>query len=180
MTASVVIPAFTLDRWDLIVKVVDAVQSQTRLPVELILSIDRNPELLRACQDRWDYADLPVPVKVMANDNQWAPRVVTESSSDGVARGYGGGSARNSGAKTAIGDVIVTFDDDAWPEPECLKYLLAPYDDPSVVAVGATSVPDYETRRPRWFPRSFDWIFGGAYEGLPTTLAPAPRLFGGM
>jgi glucosyl-dolichyl phosphate glucuronosyltransferase len=179
VTASVVIPAFTLDRWDLIVKVVDAVQSQTRPPVELILSIDRNAELLRACQDRWGAADLPVPVKVMANDNQWTPRVVTESTSDGVARGYGGGSARNSAAKAAIGDVIVTFDDDAWPEPECLKYLLAPYDDPSVVAVGATSIPDYETRRPIWFPRSFDWIFGGAYEGLPITLGPTPRLFGG-
>jgi glucosyl-dolichyl phosphate glucuronosyltransferase len=180
VTASVVIPAFTLDRWDLIVKVVDAVQSQTRPPVELILSIDRNAALLRACQDRWGSVDLPVPVKVIANDDQWAPRVVTESNSDGVARGYGGGSARNSGAKAAIGDVIVTFDDDAWPEPRCLEYLLAPYDDPSVVAVGATSVPDYETRRPIWFPRSFDWIFGAAYEGLPTTLAPTPRLFGGM
>lgn len=179
-TASVVIPAFTFDRWDLIVKVVDAVQSQTRRPAELILSIDRNAELLQACQDRWGGADLPVPVRVMASGNRWTPRVVTESNSDGVARGYGGGSARNSGAHAAIGDVIVTFDDDAWPEPECLEYLLAPYDDPSVVAVGATSVPDFETQRPVWFPRSFDWIFGTAYDGLPTTLAPTPRLFGGM
>lgn len=179
VTASVVIPAFTFDRWDLIVKAVDAVQSQIRPPVELILSIDRNPELLRACQDRWGSVDLPVPVKVMANHNQWSPRVATESTSDGIARGYGGGSARNAGAQSAIGDVIVTFDDDAWPERECLEYLLAPYEDPSVVAVGGKTVPDFETRRPIWFPRSFDWIFGGAYEGLPNSLAPAPRLLGG-
>jgi cellulose synthase/poly-beta-1,6-N-acetylglucosamine synthase-like glycosyltransferase len=174
-----VIPAFTFDRWDLIVKAVDAVQSQTRPPVELILSIDRNPELLRICRDRWGSFDLPVPVKIVASRNQWAPRVAMESTSDGVARGYGGGSARNAGAESAIGDVIVTFDDDAWPEPECLEHLLAPYDDPSVVAVGGKTVPDFETRRPIWFPRSFDWIFGGAYEGLPITLAPTPRLFGG-
>jgi GT2 family glycosyltransferase len=179
MTASVVIPAFTFDRWDQIVKAVDAVQSQIRPPVELILSIDRNPELLRACQDRWGSADLPVPVKVVANHNQWAPRVATESNSDGIARGYGGGSARNAGAESAIGDIIVTFDDDAWPERECLEYLLAPYDDPSVVAVGGKTVPDFETRQPIWFPRSFGWIFGGAYEGLPITLGPTPRLFGG-
>lgn len=179
VTASVIIAAFTLDRWDLIVKAVDAVQSQIRPPVELILSIDRNPELLRACKDRWGSVDLPVPVKVITNHNQWVPRVAIESTSDGVTRGYGGGSARNAGAESAIGDVIVTFDDDAWPEPECLEYLLAPYDDPSVVAVGGKTVPDFETRRPIWFPRSFDWIFGGAYEGLPITLAPAPRLFGG-
>ena len=179
MTASVVIPAFTFDRWDQIVKAVDAVQSQTRPPVELILSIDRNPELLRICQDRWGSVDSLVPVKVMASRNQWAPRVAIGSTSDGVTRGYGGGNARNAGAELAIGDVIVTFDDDAWPERECLEYLLAPYDDPSVVAVGGKIVPDFETRRPIWFPRSFGWIFGGGDEGLPTTLAPTPRLFGG-
>ena len=102
VTASVVIPAFTFDRWDLIVKAVDAVQSQIRPPVELILSIDRNPELLRACQDRWgsvDLVDLPVPVKFVASSSQWVPRVAIESTSDGVARGYGGGSARNAGAE---------------------------------------------------------------------------------
>ncbi len=179
VTASVVIPAFTFDRWDMIVKAVAAVQAQTRPPVELILSIDRNPELLRICQDRWGSVDLPVPVKVVASRNQWVPRVAIESTSDGVIRGYGGGSARNAGAELAIGDVFVTFDDDAWPEPECLEYLLAPYDDPRVVAVGGKTVPDFETRPPIWFPRSFGWIFGGAYEGLPTTLAPTPRLFGG-
>jgi hypothetical protein len=78
VTASVVIPAFTFDRWDLIVKAVDAVQSQSCPPVELILSIDRNPELLRACQDRWGSMDLPVPVKVVTSNNQWTPSVVTE------------------------------------------------------------------------------------------------------
>ncbi|MBE1547941.1 GT2 family glycosyltransferase [Mycobacterium sp. OAS707] len=178
VTASVVIPAFTFDRWDNIAKAVDAVAAQTRLPVELILCIDRNPELLAACQRRWGSAALPVPVKVMANANEWVPRVATEASSDGVARGYGGGSARNAGAAAATGDVIVTFDDDAWPEPDCLSYLLAPYDDPAVVAVGGKTVPDFETARPRWFPRTFDWIFGCAYDGLPTVLAPTPRLIG--
>jgi GT2 family glycosyltransferase len=178
VTASVVIPAFTFDRWDQIAKGVEAVQSQSRPPIELILSIDRNPDLLRACQDRWGSADLSVPVRVMANRNDWVPRVATEANSDGVARGYGGGSARNSGAESAIGDVIVTFDDDAWPEPDCLEHLLAPYDDASVVAVGGKTVPEYETGRPIWFPRSFDWIFGCAYEGLPTVLAPTPRLIG--
>jgi GT2 family glycosyltransferase len=178
LTASVVIPAFTFDRWKNIVMAVEAVQEQSRLPVELILSIDRNPALLEACQERWGSTDLAVPVKVVANDSGWQPRVATEANSDGVARGYGGGSARNAGAAFATGDVIVTFDDDAWPEPDCIKNLLAPYDDPAVVAVGGKTVPDFETERPRWFPRTFDWIFGCAYEGLPTELAPALRLIG--
>lgn len=177
-TASVVIPAFTLDRWDSLVKAVDAVQRQTRLPIELILSIDRNPDLFRACQNRWGSTDLPVPVKVISNDDGWVPRIVTEATSDGIARGYGGGSARNAGARIATGDVIVTFDDDAWADPECLEHLLAAYEDASVVAVGGKVIPDFETCRPTWFPRTFDWIFGCSYEGLPTVLAPTPRLIG--
>jgi glucosyl-dolichyl phosphate glucuronosyltransferase len=178
VTASVVIAAFTFDRWDQIVKAVDSVQAQSRKPAELILSIDRNPDLLRTCQDRWESEELPVPVKVVANHYAEAPRVVTEANSDGVARGYSGGGARNAGAESASGDVIVITDDDAWPEADWLEHLLAPYDDPTVVAVGGRPVPEFETERPTWFPRSFDWIFGCAYEGLPTELAPTPRMIG--
>lgn len=181
VTASVVIAAFTFDRWDNIVKAVDSIQAQTRPPVELILAIDRNPKLFEACRQRWGSGELPVPVKVMASENAPAPRVVTEANSDGVARGYSGGGARNMGAEAAIGDIVVITDDDAWAEPDCLAYLLAPYDDnPAVIAVGGKPVPEYETRRPLWFPRSFNWILGCAYEGLPTTLAPTPRLIGAI
>lgn len=178
VTASVVIPAYTFDRWDQLVKAVESVQAQSRPPLELILCIDRNEELLRACKERWESEDLAVPVKVIPNHNDWTPRVATEASSDGVARGYGGGSARNAGAEAALGDVIVTFDDDAWAEPDCLSYLIAPYCEPAVVAVGGKPIPEFETRRPAWFPRSFDWIFGCSYEGLPNVLAPTPRLIG--
>jgi GT2 family glycosyltransferase len=178
VTASVVIAAFTFDRWDQIVKAVASVQSQSRPPVELILSIDRNPDLLRACQDRWGSADLPVPVRVIANHYAEAPRVTTEGNSDGVARGYSGGGARNSGAESATGDVIVITDDDAWAEPDWLEHLIAPYNDSTVIAVGGKPVPEFETQRPAWFPRSFDWVFGCAYEGLPTVLSPTPRLIG--
>lgn len=180
VSASVVIAAFTFDRWDNIVKAVDSIQAQTRPPVELILIIDRNPKLFEACRQRWGSADLAVPVKVMASENAPAPRVVTEANTDGVARGYSGGSARNSGAEAAIGDVVVITDDDAWAEPDCLAYLLAPYDDPAVIAVGGRPVPEYETGRPSWFPGSFDWIMGCAYDGLPTVLAPTPRLIGAI
>ncbi|SHV61009.1 putative glycosyltransferase [Mycobacteroides abscessus subsp. abscessus] len=178
LTASVIIPAFTLDRWDKLVKAVDAVQAQTRPPVELILCIDRNPELLRTCLAYWEEAELRVPIKIIPNYNDWTPSFSTESTSDGVRRGYGGGSARQCAAGVACGEILVTFDDDAWPERNCIEYLLGPYEDPSVVAVGGKTVPDFETTRPIWFPRTFDWIFGCSYEGLPTELAPTPRLIG--
>lgn len=178
VTASVVIAAYTFDRWDQLVKAVDAVQVQTRPPLELVLSIDRNDELLRVCQERWSNASLRVPVVVVANRFAHVPKTSTEANSDGVVRGYSGGGARNTGAEIARGDVVVISDDDAWAEPDWLEHLLAPYDDPDVVAVGGCPLPDFETSRPRWFPSNFDWIFGCAYEGLPTTLAPTQRLIG--
>ena len=42
------------------------------------------------------------------------------------------------------------------------------------VAVGGAPLPRYETGRPRWFPANFDWVFGCAYAGLPTELGPYP------
>ena len=44
VTATVIIPAYTMDRWDLLSQAVASVQTQTRLPLELILSIDTGNE----------------------------------------------------------------------------------------------------------------------------------------
>ncbi len=178
VSASVVIAAYTFDRWDQLIAAVDALQVQSRPPLEVILSIDRNRELFDRCVERWATADLAVPVRVVENKYAATPRTSTDNASDGVVRGYSGGGARNTGAEESRGDVIVISDDDAWGEPDWLEYLLAPYDDPNVVAVGGRPIPEFETSRPRWFPRNFDWIFGCAYEGLPTELAPTPRLIG--
>jgi glucosyl-dolichyl phosphate glucuronosyltransferase len=52
------------------------------------------------------------------------------------------------------------------------------YSDSSIVAVGGAPLPRYETARPSWFPANFDWVFGCAYEGLPTAVAPLRHLIG--
>ncbi len=48
-TVSVIIPAYTLARWELLSDAVARLQSQTRLPDEIILCIDHNPELYDLC-----------------------------------------------------------------------------------------------------------------------------------
>ena len=179
VTASVIIPAYSMARWDQLVKAVDSCQTQSRRPVEVIVCIDHNQELLERSSDRWSDADLAVPVRVVAN--RFAQDHLDASAhqrAHGSKRRFGAGWARNTGAEIATGDVLVFLDDDAWAEPDWLEHLLPPYADEGTVAVGGAPLPEYQTRRPDWFPPNFDWVFGCAYEGLPTTLAPLAHLIG--
>ena len=163
LTVSVVICAYTEDRWPLLLRSVASVQHQNRTPVELIVCVDHNDSLLERCRLQWgDHQDIPsVPVVVIAN--RYQGRL---------------GSARNSAAEVARGDIVAFLDDDAWAEPDWLDRLVSPYGDESVVAVGGAPVPEFEGRRPGWFPFEFDWVFGCAYSGLPEQQAPVARLIG--
>ena len=180
-TATVIIPAYTMDRWDLLSRAVESVQSQTRPPLELILCIDRNPELFSRCQHEWGSQADPggVPIHVVANrfdqDDSGAGAHVR---AHGAKRRFGAGWARNTAAELAKGDILVFLDDDAFGDADWLEHLLAPYDDADVVAVGGAPLPAYETGRPPWFPWNFDWVFGCAYEGMPKQLAPLGHLIG--
>jgi len=163
LTVSVVICAYTEDRWPLLLRSVTSVQHQNRAPVEIIVCVDHNDSLLERCRQQWGYhQDIPsVPVVVLAN--RYQGRL---------------GSARNSAAEVARGDIVAFLDDDAWAEPDWLGRLLSPYGNESVVAVGGAPVPEFEGRRPGWFPFEFDWVFGCAYSGLPEEQAPVARLIG--
>src|SRR4051812_22092349 len=88
-TLSVVICAYTLDRWDDVRRAVASVLEQDPAPLEVILVADRNDELL-------DRAIRELP-RVQAIANTQSP-------------GLSG--ARNSGVAIARGDVVAFVDDD--------------------------------------------------------------------
>jgi glucosyl-dolichyl phosphate glucuronosyltransferase len=162
-TVSVVICAYIDDRWPQLKKSVASVEAQTSPPIEIIVCIDHNEELLRKSKEYFG-KERPagtVPLIVLANK-------------------YSGhlGAARNTGAEFASGEVIVFLDDDAAAAADWLERLIAPYDDEMVGAVGGKPFPVFEERRPRWFPHEFDWVIGCAYRGLPLTRAPSRRLIG--
>jgi glucosyl-dolichyl phosphate glucuronosyltransferase len=162
-TVSVVICAYTEDRWWELNKSVASIGAQTSPPIEIIVCVDHNEELLRKCEDSFGKrrAEGAIPLIVLANK-------------------YNGhlGAARNTAAEVASGDVLAFLDDDAVAAADWLEQLIAPYDDERVGAVGGAPLPIFEASRPRWFPYEFDWILGCAYRGLPLSRAPLAHLIG--
>ena len=161
---SAIVCAYTLDRWSLLVRSVGSLTTQTTPPLEIIVCVDHNDELLQlALGSDALGGDASVPVTVVAN--RYDGRL---------------GSARTTAAELARGDILVFLDDDASAAPDLLERLSAPYADPSVVAVGGAPMPEYSRPRPAWFPPEFDWVFGCVYAGLPTSRAPTLRLIGAV
>ena len=144
-TVSVVVCAFTEDRWGDLTDALAALQSQSRRPDEVVLVIDHNDVLRLRSEQAWGSR-----VAVVAND-----------------RGRGLSGARNTGVEAASGSIIAFLDDDAVPEPDWLERLVAPFAEPEVVAVGGAALPRWSSERPRWWPHEFDWIVGCSYRGLP-------------
>jgi O-antigen/teichoic acid export membrane protein/GT2 family glycosyltransferase len=144
---SVVVCAFTMDRWDDVTRAIGSLHAQSHRPHEVILVIDHCDALLR----RASRAFAGTGVRVLESTEQ---------------RGLSG--ARNTGVRAACGEVVAFLDDDAAAEPGWAEHLLAAYQDPDVMGVGGRVRPDWEQGRPAWFPHEFDWVVGCSYRGMPT------------
>jgi GT2 family glycosyltransferase len=154
-TCAVVLSTHDLARWAELVKVVEALEGQTRRPDELVVVVDHNPELLDRARARLSGA-LVVP-----NDQ---------------VRGLGG--ARNTGIVRSTASIVAFVDDDAIPQRDWLERLLDGYDDPAVAGVGGAIEPRWEPARPAWFPTEFDWVVGCSYVGLPQEMSFVRNLIG--
>jgi glycosyltransferase involved in cell wall biosynthesis len=155
LAISVVICAYTAERWPDLVAAVDSVHRQTVPPHEIIVVVDHNPELLSLA-----HACLAGVVVV---ENREQP-------------GLSG--SRNSGVAAAQGAIVAFLDDDAVAAPEWLARLTAAYNTPHVIGVGGAIEPLWESARPRWFPAEFNWVVGCTYLGMPTRAAPVRNLIG--
>jgi glycosyltransferase involved in cell wall biosynthesis len=142
VTVSVIICAYTEDRWHDTLQAVISAQTQEPAPHEVILVVDHNPELQARLTER-----LP-EVRVVANDNE---------------RGLSGG--KNTGVALATGDIVAYLDDDAIAYPGWLAALSRQYADPRVLGVGGRTEPRWAPSRPPWWPDEFDWVVGGTYTG---------------
>lgn len=141
---SVVICAYTSQRWENLLGAVASVAGQTRPALETIVVVDHNEELrARAARELGD---------VIVDTNAYAP-------------GLSGG--RRTGAARARGTVVAFLDDDAVAERDWLESLITGYDDPLVLGVGGSVEPAWERTPPVWLAPEFNWVVGCTYRGMP-------------
>lgn len=153
---SVVICAYTEERWQQLVLAVESVQQQEVLPEEIIVAIDYNTSLFERAQ-----RDIP------------GITVVENCGPKGVS------GARSTGVAAARGTLIACLDDDATAEPAWLKKLSACFADPMVLGAGGTVKPAWEGTRPHWFPEEFYWVVGCSYLTEPTSPVEIRNLWAG-
>jgi GT2 family glycosyltransferase len=184
LTVTVAIAAFTLDRWELLVRSVESAGRQTYLPTQIVLCIDNNLELLERCRTEWkEPLASGVAVEVIPTEHSDHLEGREEygrvhGQVHGGTRRFGAGRVRTTALHRATGDIVAFLDDDAEAEPAWLEKLVEVYADESVIAVGGESLPNFETARPSWFPHEFDWVFGCSYAGTPRTVAPIRHMIG--
>lgn len=152
---SVIICAYTMERWQDLVEAVESLHKQTAQPHEIIVVIDHNPELLQRVHAEID------SVTCVPNAHK---------------QGLSG--ARNTAIELAQGDILAFMDEDAAAAPNWLELLEAGFTGPKVLGVGGGIVPNWVDVEPKWFPSEFNWVVGCTYTGLPESLAPIRNLIG--
>jgi len=146
LKVTVIICAYTMERFGDTVEAIDSVIAQNLKPHELIVAVDHDKELFQRLK-----SELPNDMKIVLNEGI---RGLSET--------------RNVGIRAASGNLVAFIDDDAISEESWLENLTKPFYDPMVVAVGGRSVPLWlNGKRPYWFPEELDWIIGCTYKGLP-------------
>jgi glycosyltransferase involved in cell wall biosynthesis len=140
---SVVICAYTLDRWDDLNAAVASVRRQTRPAREIFVVVDNNEILLARAKREIDGVIIVPNTKVP---------------------GLCGG--RMTGAELATAGVIAFLDDDAIADEHWLEELLTAYESDRVLGVGGHIEPLWRNPCPWWFPPEFNWIIGCTYRGL--------------
>jgi GT2 family glycosyltransferase len=155
VAVSVVICAYTGERWALLRAAVASVRSQTSPPGEIFVVVDHDDALLARVR-----AEIDGVAAIPSRE----------------ARGLSG--ARNSGVAATRGDVVAFLDDDAVAAPDWLEHLTAPYADARVLGVGGAIEPRWLGGRPPGFPAEFDWVVGCTYAGMPTRRGLVRNLIG--
>lgn len=152
---TVLICAYTENRWDELVRSIQSIRDQHLKPLEIILVIDHNDKLYQhACREFPD-------VQVVENNNE---------------QGLSG--ARNSGIPLAKGDILAFIDEDAVAAPDWLSTLMLAYKNPDVIGAGGLIRPAWVDQKPGWFPEEFNWVVGCTYKGVPEKTASIRNMIG--
>jgi len=159
-TVTVVVCSYSDDRFAVLERAVASVVAQACAPHEVVVVVDHNDALLARARATLERTATP-RVRVVPN-----------------AEGRGLSGARNTGVRTATGDIVAFLDDDASAHADWMEATLRGYDDPGVIGTGGAALPSWSSRAPAWFPEEFLWVVGCTYRGLPTRPAPVRNPIG--
>jgi GT2 family glycosyltransferase len=156
-TVSVVVCSHLVSRFPLLVAALDSLRAQTCGPVQVVVVVDGDDDLLKKLYDR-DGDEL----------------ILSTGGRTGLSN------ARNTGLRAVTTDLVAFLDDDATAEPSWLESLIAAVaGSPDVLGVGGRTVPAWESRQPEWFPDELLWTVGCSHRGLPRFRQPVRNVFGG-
>jgi glycosyltransferase involved in cell wall biosynthesis len=140
MQVSVIVSTYTEKRYEDLIACFDSIKQQTIQPLETLLVLDPDPELVEYYTQR-----VPPFVKIITSTEK------------------GLSNARNAGIDESNGEIIAFIDDDAYADPHWIEKIIENYQDPNVVGVGGQIIPHWESTEPSWFPKEFYWIVGCSY-----------------
>ncbi|MFT4087025.1 MAG: glycosyltransferase family 2 protein [Gordonia sp. (in: high G+C Gram-positive bacteria)] len=144
----VVICCYSDERWDLLVRAIDAAAEQLVVQDRLIVVVDHNDALRARLQAHISGGSAPVAI-------------VASTGRPGLS------GARNTGMELSGEDVLVYLDDDAVVAPGALDAVRAGMHPDDVVCLGGAVRADWEGGAPSWFPEEFGWVVGCDYRGMP-------------
>jgi len=140
---SIIATSYSSNRLNDVFELLDSINSQTYLNIEVIFVVDRSKTLYDRVKAYTEERKI-CNVKVLFNNSKVGLSV-----------------ARNLGIKEARGDIVAFVDDDVVLFPNWALEVVRTYQDHSIVGVTGPAIPLWETRRPDWFPREFEWLVGG-------------------
>jgi O-antigen biosynthesis protein len=111
--------------------------------VSVVVCTRNGERTLRMCLEgvaRLEYPDFEV---IVVNDGSTdaTPKIAQDSGFRLVTTEWHGlGSARNTGMKAARGEIVAYLDDDAWPDPHWLSYLVRTLENTDHAAVGGPNI----------------------------------------
>jgi glycosyltransferase involved in cell wall biosynthesis len=146
MKVSVVVCTYSMERYGPFSECVESVLAQDYEPLEVVLVVDGNEDVFeRVREDFGDEDD----VVLHCNDEN-----------------HGISYSRTKGGELASGEIVAFIDDDATAESDWVENLVEVYEETEAIAVGGDVRPDWQTKKPDFFPEEFYWLVGCVEPGF--------------
>lgn len=146
MKVSVVVCTYAMERYPAFTECVESALAQTYEPLEILLVVDGNDAVYERVIA--DFGDIE--------------NVVTHNNDENRGISY----SRTKGGELASGEIVAYIDDDATAEPDWIENLVEVYESTDAIAVGGDVRPDWQVKKPDFFPEEFYWLVGCVEPGF--------------